>query len=160
MSARCRLRSANRRRPRRNRRERARGAAALPGLRSEARATREGGASRRPAGERTMPGRARGPVARLARGRLRAWLLAADGQLDPLRVEAHEAGDPLGPGYRLLVAPDDVVVGLAADLRRPVRRVALVRTVRRRVGGPEELGAHVLPGQVVPGRQPGLVQQD
>src|SRR5260370_26098543 len=86
--------------------------------------------------------------------------LRDDGQLDPLGVEAQEAGDSLGPGNWRLVAPYDVGVGLAADLRGPVRRVALERAVRRRVRGPEEIGTHVLLRQVVAGRQAGLVPQD
>jgi error-prone DNA polymerase len=100
-------------------------------------------------------------VVAAARSRLRVGLaLAVDGHLDPARPEAHEPGDALGLRDRRLVAPHEVLVRLAADLGGPVRRVALERAVRGVVRGLEQFGAHVLLGQVVAGRQPGLVEQD
>src|SRR5208282_528103 len=74
------------------------------------------------------------------------WLrrgLSVDRQLDPVRVEAHEPGDPLSLRDRVLVAPHQVLVRLAAHLRRPVRRLALEGAGRRRVRRLEQVGAYV-----------------
>ena len=43
--------------------------------------------------------------------------LAIDRELHPLAVEAHQAGDALGLRDRVLVAPDEIVVDLAAEVR-------------------------------------------
>src|SRR5437763_11487564 len=86
--------------------------------------------------------------------------LAVDGQLGPVGVEAHEAGDPLSLRDRRLVAPDQVFVDLAADLGRPVRGLALERAGGVVAGGPQQLGAHVLAWDVVAGRVPGLLEED
>src|SRR5215471_16788444 len=92
-----------------------------------------------------------------ASGRL---TLAVDGELDPVGVEAHEPGDPFRLRDRRLVAPDQVVVDLAADLGRPVRGLALERAGGVVAGGPQQLDAHVLAGEVVAGRVPRLLEQD
>src|SRR6266550_2826577 len=107
-----------------------------------------------PAGP-AVPARREPPSA--ASGRL---ALAVDGELDPVGVEAHEAGDPLRLRDGRLVAPDQVLVDLAADLGRPVRGLALEWAGGVVAGGPQQLGAHVLAWDVVAGRVPGLLEQD
>src|SRR5437016_106552 len=86
--------------------------------------------------------------------------LAVDGQLGPVGVEAHEAGDSLSLRDRRLVAPRQVLVDLAADVGRPVRGLALERAGGVVAGGPQQLGVHVFAGEVVAGRIARLVEQD
>src|SRR5437763_14002279 len=90
----------------------------------------------------------------------RRLALAVDGDIDALVVEAQQAGVPLRLGDRGLVAPDEIVVHLAADLDRPVRGLPLERAGRLGAGGAEQLGTHVPLRQVVAGREPGLLQED
>ena len=91
---------------------------------------------------------------------VRRLALAIDRQVDTLGVEAHEASDSLGLRDRRLVAPDEIVVDLLADLHRPVRGLALERAGGLAARGPEQLRAHVLARQVVTGWQAGLVEEN
>ena len=59
----------------------------------------------------------------------------ADGQLDPLVAETHQASDPCSGGNRRLVAPHEILVDGAAGLDRSVQRLAVNGQVARRAEG-------------------------
>src|ERR1700730_3614471 len=79
--------------------------------------------------------------------------LAIDRQVDALGVEAHEASDSLGLRDRRLVAPDEIVVDLLADLHSPVRGFAHGREGPLAARGAEQLRAHVLASELLMDRQ-------
>src|SRR5207248_3279845 len=99
-------------------------------------------------------------IDQLRPGRDRPLLqLAVDVDIHLLVEEAEILFDAGALGDRVGVAPDDVLQLGAADLRRPVRRLALVRTARVLVRWREQVHAHVFAGNVVARGVGGLEQQ-
>src|SRR3954454_644864 len=89
-------------------------------------------------------------------------VLAVDGERHRVALveEAHRLLDLRALGPRGRIRPHDVLVLGAADLRRVVARDALVRARALRVGGDEQVEAHVAARDVPAGRQAGLEEKE
>ena len=89
------------------------------------------------------------PLVRVARMHVDLLVLLVP-RIELVPVEGDVAGEVRGLGIeRDRVAPDRVLLDLAAHLERPVDGIALVGAVRAVAGRLEELHAHVVHGKVV-----------
>src|SRR5258706_15604041 len=83
-----------------------------------------------------------------------------DVQVDVLVVEAEQVFDLRAFGNWRRITPHDVLDELVAYPSRPVARHTFIRASRDRLGGLEQIHAHVQLRDVITGRQPSLEEED
>src|SRR6516162_9802017 len=83
-----------------------------------------------------------------------------DVQVDVLIVEAEPVFDLRALGNWRQITPHDVLDELVAHPSRPVARRPFIRASRGRLGGLEQIHAHIELRNVIAGRQPGLEEED
>src|SRR5438874_11001418 len=86
-------------------------------------------------------------------------LVLLDPMVDLAPIEGEVVLDRRDFRERLLVAPDGVFDPAVADLYGPIRRIALVGTVRAVVGPLQEIHAHVPPREITDWAIAGLKQK-
>src|SRR5215475_3385615 len=83
-----------------------------------------------------------------------------DVQVDALVVKAEQVFDLRALGSWRRITPHDVLDELAAHPSRPETRYTLIWASRGRLGGLEQIHAHIQRRNVITGRQPSLEEED